>query len=222
MKSVLYVLLSLSLCTSAYGHKERWDGDKSEWSKLMFAIYNGQTDSFLNLIKTGEDINFRTKDCGFQLSAMDVAIFKQNEKAVKALLETNKLLDPGSYIMRAAPDSSVFIIKILIKYGADPGYANENGHTALMLASSFGSAGVMECLLKHGANVQARKGGEITALMLAAMSGKVDNVKLLLGYNADKNALDSNGKRAFDYVDMIYEYLHVSSETKEQLKSLLR
>jgi len=155
----------------------------------MRAIYYGQTSKYLKLIDEGADVNFvsSTSESNCHLTALEVAIFKNNEVAVRILLETNKISKPETYLMAAAGQKSALNVERLLKYGANPSDTLANGYSVLMMAASFGSFDVFETLLKHGAKTdQARKIDGMTALMLAAFNGQAKKVKLLLDYGANK------------------------------------
>jgi ankyrin repeat protein len=187
----------------------------------MIAIYNEQTEIFTKLIKQGVDVNFETKETS--LTALEVAIRKENEVAVKTLLETQKIKNVQSYLMTACAQQNVSNVNQLIKYGADPNLTLSNGYSALMSAASFGSYEIVETLLKQGAEINHKREVDgITALMLATFNGEIQKVKLLLRYNADKYITDKNGKTALDYVDMIYERLNIRESTKNELRQLLK
>ena len=225
IKQIVFILFLILSTSTSFADKERWDDNKQDWSELMIAIYNGQTDKYLELIKQGVDVNFITPgtNSNWKLTAMEVAIRKNSVNAVKALLETNKIEHPEKFLMTASGQNNDLTIDLLIKFGATPNDTLDNGYSALMMAASFGSYEVLESLLKHGANVkQTRKVDGITALMLAAFNGQTQKVKLLLDYKADKNIKDKKGATALDYVDRIYPSLEVSEETKTGLRKILK
>jgi ankyrin repeat protein len=220
----IIMMISFSL-TTLYANKERWDDNKKEWSELMIAIYKGQTNKYIRLIKQGADVNYKTSgnNRSMKLTALEVAIRKDNSDAVEALLMTKKIKNPESYLMTASGQNDAKTIDLLIKFGANPKDTLENGYSILMMAASFGSIEVLERLLKHGADVkQTRKVDGITALMLAAFTGQTQKVQMLLNYKADKNVKDKNGDKAINYVDNIYPYLKISETTKNELRNLLK
>lgn len=178
------------LAFTASAHKERWDENREGWSPLMRAVYYGQTSKYLKLIEEGADLNFvsSTSESNWHLTALEVAIFKDNEVAVRILLETNKISKPGTHLMTAAGQKSALNVERLLRYGANPNDTLDNGYSVLMMAASFGSFDVFETLLRHGAKTdQTRKIDGMTALMLAAFNGQPKKVKLLLDYGANKS-----------------------------------
>lgn len=186
----------------------------------MLAIYNGQADTYNDLIKKGVNLNYVTSD--YKLSALEVAIYKEDDKAVKALVQTGKIKNLSSFLLSAAQKSNASIIDILIAFGADPNMRNDSGHTPLMSAASFGSIEVLVCLIKHGANVnQKRKVDGMTPLMFAAFNGDIQKTNILLNHKADRGLRDHNGNCAIDYVEMIYPRFGISEDTKANLRLLL-
>jgi len=225
MKRTLLLVLLICLNTICFAHKERWDEIKKEWSPLMIAIYKNQLKETITLINSGVNVNFETPgiESVWSLTAIEIAIFKENDIAVSILLHTNKIKNPEKFIFKAAEQNNPKILNLLFLYGAKANDTLENGYSPLMAASSFGSIKVLECLLKYGANVnQTRQVDGITALMLAAFNGNLQKVKVLLSYKAKKNIKDKNGKTALNYVDEIYPSLNVNEKTKEELRTLLK
>lgn len=222
----IWSLLLISLTTfTVMAQKEKWDDYKEDWSPLMLAIYNGQLEKIDKLLAEKVDVNFSTSgsNSNWQLTALDVAIRKDNEIAVEKLLSTHKIANPETYLMTASGQKSAKNVQLLIDYGANPNQTLENGYAVAMKAASFGSYDILECLLKNGANInQTRKVDGMTILMFAAFNGEPEKVKLLLDWGADKSVQDLNGKRAYDYVDQMYEHLNVSNTTKAELKQLLQ
>ena len=191
----------------------------------MIAIYNGQEEKVNKLIEQNVDVNFITSgtNSNWRLTALGVAIRKDNDVAVETLLSTNKVSKPETYLMTACGQKSAKTVQLLIKFGANPNDTLENGYSVSMMAASFGSFEVLECLLKNGANLkQTRKVDGMTILMFAAFNGDDKKVKLLLDFATDKYVKDKNGKVALDYVDQIYEHLKVSEKTKTKLRQQLK
>ncbi|MGH8220115.1 MAG: ankyrin repeat domain-containing protein, partial [Steroidobacteraceae bacterium] len=83
---------------------------------------------------------------------------------------------------------------MLLQAGANPDSPNQDGQTALMLASTIGSLPIAQMLIKRGAHVNAVETfrGQ-TALMWAAAEGHADLVDLLLKHGA-KNEIDRRAK----------------------------
>ncbi len=225
MKKTFVIIAFILTTLTSFAHKEKWDENKTDWSPLMLAIYNGQTEKFTKLIEQNVNVNFVTpgKNSNWQLTALDIAIRMSNEIAVKTLLLTNKIAKPATFLLTACGQRSALIIDLLIKYGANPNDTLENGYSVSMMATSFGSIEVLECLLKNGANIkQTRRVDGMTTLMLAVYNGDPKKVKLLIDYGADKYARDKTGKTALYYFEDIYESLKISKKTESELRELLK
>lgn len=219
--SILFILNSVL----AFAHQEKWDENKEEWSSLMIAIYNGKNDEVRELIGQNTNINFITsgKDSNWRLTALDVAIYTNNEYAAELLLLTNKISKPDRFIMTASKQQSANTVLLLLKYGANPNEILSNGYSVLMTAVSFGALEIVECLLNNGANVnQKREADGMTPLMFATINGDVKKVKLLLAYGADKSSKDKNNNIALNYVNLIPDRLQISHSTKNELRKILR
>ena len=106
----------------------------------MIAIYNGQITNDIDLIENGANLNFETPGIKttWKLTALEVAIRKDISDAVKALLQTNKIIHPEEYIMTASGQKNPKTIDLLISYGANPNYSLKNGYSVHDLAASFG------------------------------------------------------------------------------------
>jgi ankyrin repeat protein len=225
MKKVLFFLLIILTTATAFANKEKWDDNKTEWSPLMLAIYNGESGKMMLMIMQGADINYMTpgKATAWKLTAMDVAIRKQDETAVEKLLSTNRIAKPGKYLITASELKSAAIVEKLITHGASPNDTLENGYSPLIAAASLGSAEVLEILLRKMANpLQTRKPDGMTALMMAAYNADVEKVRMLLNYKSEKYAKDANGHDAYYYVEHLHEHMDVNERSMEHLKTMLQ
>jgi ankyrin repeat protein len=225
MQKIFIIVLLILISPFAQAHNESWDANKTEWSPLMLAVYNGETGRMMFLISQGADVNFATSGAQthWKLTAMDVAIRKENETAVDKLLSTNRVSNPGKYLMTASGLKSAAIVELLIQRGASPNDTSESGETILMNAVSFGSDAIVEALLKHGANPnKARRSDGMTALMIGADNGAVEKVRVLTNYKANKDATDHNGHTAWYYAQHAYEHMDLPGRTMEYMETMLK
>jgi ankyrin repeat protein len=83
---------------------------------------------------------------------------------------------------------------MLLEAGADPGSANADGETALMVAARTGKTDAVNLLLARGANPNVKEGwrGQ-TALMWAAAEGHVATIAALVARGADLKARSNAG-----------------------------
>lgn len=225
MKRAFLLLIFILFTYTSFAHKEKWDDNKEDWSPLMLAIYNNQTSKIEKLLKQNVDLNYISigKHSNWELTALEVAIRKENDKIVEKLLSTKRVSKAETFLMTACGQQNVKTVELLLKYGANPNESLENNYSVSMMATSSGSIEILECLLKNGASVnQSRKTDGMTALMFATFCGDINKVKLLISYNADKYLRDKNGKTALEYVDKIYDRYKISESTKKELKEQLK
>jgi ankyrin repeat protein len=225
MRILFSFLFFILIGCSSHSGKEKWDDCQDGWSPLMLAIYNDEIDDFIELIKKNVDINFvsESENSNWHLTAIEIAIFKENDFAVKKLLSTNKVSHPEKFLMLACGGENAKIVRLLIEYGANPNETLDNGYSVIMMASSFGSTKVLECLLKNGANPNNRNlDKSMTALMYATSNSEPEKVKLLLNFGAKKETKDQNGKTALDYVDDLEKNPEVSRKNIDELRWLLK
>ena len=222
-KYLLTIIYFVFLFQNSFASKEYYDLCKKDWSPLMRAIYKGNNIRVARLIKNGANVNFTTpnKKCMWILTPFDIAIRKNNLIAAELLLKTNKII-PDDHMIIASRSGSAEMVELLIKFGANPNYFNED-YAAIIEASSGGSIDKLKCLLDYGANCNLIIGeNKISPLMCAAAYGNISKVKLLLDYGANKYHIDIDGKTALNYLDYIHQYDNISEEVKKELKDLLK
>ena len=220
MKRYVVFILCTLFAINIFAYKERWDKKREDWTPLMRAVYCNQVVLRDSLIHAGVDVNESSKRQG--MTALTVAIRKQAVGSVKVLLETDRITDVNRYVITACSNQDVDIVKLLVEYGAEIDTVDQNGYTPLMAAVSFGSAEIVEFLLNSKVNMDQQQGvGSLTALMLAVYNGQVEKVKLLVEYGANKNITNSDGKRAYNYIDYAISIGRISEEDREKLQALL-
>ena len=99
----------------------------------------------------------------------------------------------GQKLLDAVEKNQPTLVSQLLSRGVDANTANEDGVSALMLASYHGFKPIVETLLQHGAKVGAKDNRQESALRLAG-STHPDVVKMLLEHGADPNVRDFYGK----------------------------
>ena len=85
---------------------------------------------------------------------------------------------------------------ILLKKKTDPNLQDNNGETALMVASVNGHHQVVKLLLKEKADPNIEHNDGWTALMAASENGHQQMVEILLKEKADPNIQDNDGETA--------------------------
>ena len=221
MKKKVICIVCVLCVINVFATRDRWDDYKVDWTPLMCAIYYNQTALRDSLIQAGVDVNEASK--WYKITALTVAIRKQDFCSVKALLETDRITDIDGYLFTACAYQDVNIVQLLIEHGAKPDSVWQHGHSPLMSAATYGSIEIVKLLLETKINIdQQRTVDGLTALMLAVSKGHIDKVKLLLEHGADKNILDKNGESAYDSIDYGIHRGFVSEEVAEELRILLK
>ena len=91
----------------------------------------------------------------------------------------------------------------LIKRGVDVNVQNDNGMTALMIASEEAEVELLEELLKMGADVNIQKSVGDTALIISTIKGQYNCVKELLKFRADTSIQGKDGLTALMHAAII-------------------
>jgi ankyrin repeat protein len=184
-------------------HKKPEDAaEKDKNGTLMVASARGDLSRVQRLLREGAQVNQRNSD---GQAAIHSAAQSKNVLVVEALIQAGADVNARSVgnvtpsmlsldMAFGEPDISL----ALIRAGADVNVADENGDTALIIATTESSSEVFQALLDRGANPNARGQQGETALHYAAMNAILDRAKLLLEHGADASIRNSAGKAPFD------------------------
>lgn len=93
-------------------------------------------------------------------------------------------------------------VELFIKAGMDVNAQDEDGSSALMIASERGEREIAELLIKSGTDVNMKNVDGYTALMYAAYKGNLQIAELLIKNKADVNARDKDGWTALMYASV--------------------
>jgi ankyrin repeat protein len=203
---VCFVSMTLLVVSSGCQKKSESPTKKNENATLMTASDHGDLSRVQQLLHDGADVNERTSG---GKTALHYAAQSKNVLVVQALIQAGadanaKMAGNVTPLMLSVdmafgqPD----IALALIRAGADVNAADENGDTALIIATTESSFEVFQALLDRGANPNARGLNGETALHYAAMNASLDRVKLLLEHGADPTIRNSAGKAPYDYPDI--------------------
>ncbi|GAA3930477.1 ankyrin repeat domain-containing protein [Hymenobacter algoricola] len=116
------------------------------------------------------------------------AVMKNNAPQVETLLaagaDPNSAIEvvpgfPTTYLITAANNGSLDVVKILLKHKAQVNQADAFKATALMAAAGKGHKAVVELLLASGADAKAKDDDGKDALAAARESGNAEVVKLI-------------------------------------------
>lgn len=141
------------------------------------------------------------------------AVLNENHSRVRELLnkgaDVNQRGKKGlAPLHRAVLDGDSHMVRILLEHGADVDAiydtSNQEGGgktTALRMATYQGDKNIVKLLIKHGANVNfsTDKPGGVPPLIAAAVTGHYEITKLLLENGANVDAVDQQGRTAFDW-----------------------
>ena len=93
----------------------------------------------------------------------------------------------------AVREGHLEILKLLLQNGVDVNARDNEGNSALLLASGFGRDDIVEFLLDHGADIYITNCNNATPLHIAAYYGHKKIVNYLLNYNIDINHKSNQG-----------------------------
>ncbi|CAI8034965.1 Ankyrin homolog [Geodia barretti] len=147
------------------------------------------------------------------------AVYSRDKEEVKSLL--SKRADPNAFplmiefspLMQASKVGTVEIARLLLNAGANPNLANDEGQTALIIASTHGHCDVAELLLEKGANPDMQNNDRWTALMAAVYSNHNNIALKVIEAGATPHIQDKNYTNAL--------LLAVDKESEEVLNALL-
>jgi ankyrin repeat protein len=99
-------------------------------------------------------------------------------------------------LIDAASRGDIAVVQALLTKGADVDAKDNDGQTALLLASYKGNLQLVQLLLANGADVNTKANEGMTALMGASLAGSLQVVRELLARKAEVNAKMDSGKTA--------------------------
>ena len=178
----------------AQGVDVKKPGKNSQGRTLLFsAATEGKIAMMDVLIKAGADPN--AQDESGMTALRDVTWTGKNQlnvtkHLIAAKADVNIRADddwtPLIQVMYADPAVAVPVAQVLLQAGADASIVNNEGNSALMLASHHDMPVLIPALVKAGADINER-GRDGTPLGIAAAEGHTAVVRTLLEANADPN-----------------------------------
>lgn len=165
---------------------------------LYIAARQGSLEGVQKALNNGADVNAR---------------FTYEFLQVRAKNEYRAFWEDETALIRASDEGWLDIVKLLLKYGADPDLLDGRGFTALMHAAIGEELEIAKILIENGANVDVRsyngdpwinKDGNTALMTLSSLteiwndpdSKVVEITELLLNHGADVNAINDDGETA--------------------------
>ena len=107
-------------------------------------------------------------------------------------------------LLRAVAAGNRGKTELVLRSGISANAKDEQGQSALTMATALPSTDVAELLIAHGADVNARSNDGATPLMAAIVTGHKDTAKLLLRKGAEVNASAPVGSPAPQHMPMLF------------------
>lgn len=196
-KVVKVLLKKHGVCVNKARHGDR--------TPLSWAAEEGHVGVVSILLKQRKNVDPIAKNAEHSSAAMEWALLRGDEAALKALLKRRELVILGQRCARpiqmAVTGGRASILKLLLEKGFHAN-AEYRGRTALMRAVIKGNEEIIKLLLEVGhvnPNFQLAADGR-TALMMAAENLRVGAVRLLLSdKRIDRHLRDRNGREALSW-----------------------
>lgn len=162
-------------------------------SEVLQALFNGQNQLANLLVQAGAKLDFFTASATGQL--------EQTRILLQAGQDVNQFSSDGFTALQLAcffahPETSQY----LLTQGANPSAVSTGflKTTPLLASLASNNPEFMLELLKYGADVHERGDSDFTPLHSAAFHNNPEIIQALLDHGADKNALNKDGKTAFE------------------------
>ena len=166
--------------------------DNDENTAFHYAAYNKANDALIYLKEIGASID-AVNNMGH--TALFTAASLRYFGTIKILVNLGASVDskdnhgmPILCTLLVRPDfdqSLTESLEFLLRHGARPNVADDNGRTPLMVSSLNGMLGPVVKLLDHGADPDLVDGEGQTALHFAALNSRIDVVKKLVERGAN-------------------------------------
>lgn len=178
---------------------------------LHLAIRMNRPDLVLFLLRSHPGLNLNSNL--MRISALSLAVRKQNEVIVRILLEygceLNKLSSDESGrletpLYTAARIRNKKIVEILLMNGANPNITDFDNHTPLFVATKEKSVEICRLLIEYGANLNIPERTGQTPLHLACKypTGREEIAKLLIAHGANLHLADFKRRIALDFAEL--------------------
>ena len=173
-------------------------------SALILAAWYGHAEMVERLLTVRSDVNLSNRDGN---TALNCAALKGHLDVVVLILDEDPDLEVADEVtgktalLKASYAGHTEVVEELLKCGADPDTADDNGYTSLAFAASFCHHAVLHSLLRHSAEPDPKDTFGVTPLMHAATRGDADTLGALLQAGAHVDEVDVDGRSAVDYAE---------------------
>lgn len=170
-----------------------------EEARFIRAVQDGDVKTVSAMLsKDNEFVHVRQRRKAGSEPVLYIAVRSGRIEIVKLLLSNGA--SPKSYPGTVRYARKTEIAEVLIEYGADVNWKDENNSspTALHFFAAIDHTKLVELVIKHGADVNVTNRAGETPLHQAGREGRLNAAKLLLSKGADLNARSKKNKTPFD------------------------
>ncbi|MCJ1473174.1 hypothetical protein MMC13_001825 [Lambiella insularis] len=144
------------------------------------------------------DIQINQQDL-YGRTALSVAAIKGFVDVVEALLKKSGIntdlaesIAKRSPLILAAQRDNCGVVELLLQHGADPGFQDDRGGTAMLRATEAGHISVLKTMISHDVRIECTDEDGRSLLHSASEGGYLDIIRLLYKRNPNLNARDTN------------------------------
>ncbi len=164
------------------------------WTALTYASDEEHLNMVKYLVENGADIDSEALTVTRNLEIFEYLLEKGN-------VDINSVgyLGMTALSLSSIEEGDFEMFKYLLKKGVDVNVKNDDGSTALMVASLYGNLEMVKYLIENGADINAKDNDGSTALIYASKWANLEEVEYLVKNGADINIKDIEGKTALDW-----------------------
>ncbi|XP_059176232.1 ankyrin-1-like, partial [Physella acuta] len=184
------------------------DVNYKQTTVLIYAVLNVNKNIVSKLIQAGADVNMKTTRCYRDEYPINYNLLEEAKK--NALLDTSMHnLTPLHIAAITSPQhtaqTSLQVVKILLKGGANVHAVDEDDWTPLHISAIYGDLDIVKSLIKAGSNINAVDKFGRTPLFFSLLYNHRELAKYLIKSGADVNLM-SESQRSPLYVAVFYKY----------------
>lgn len=160
---------------------------------LEYALYFKKYDIADFFIENGADVNGLSPTTGKPI--IFTGIYNNDIEFVKYLIDKKAKLVGFSYplITSAVFENNLKMTELILENTNFIDEQDENGYTALYIASGNGNMEIVKFLIEHGANINLVDNSNSTPLSIAVMNEHIQVAEYLIEHGADTSIKDNEG-----------------------------